>query len=746
MSVPNSTSRVSYTLTSTTQTLSVPFYFLATTDLQVIKQGTTPVTLAITTNYTVTGAGVEAGGSITLTGVGVSVSDVITIKRNMSLTQPIDLVLNDRLPSTTLERMSDRSTMQIQQLSEVDSRALRFEEGEILDGKLLLSARKGKVLSFNEVTGDLDYLDAANQEEAAASAAVALSASVSASSAVDDLRSSQRGLARWYKNVAAKVASGSRINILCGIDSLTAGAGGYSYIQPFRQMVQEALGDAGIGFQMPTIDNELGATANYSGYTTDTVNTGAIDNTNDGMGIVTLATSTPSIPATFNGGSDATILRETDEIDAYYLKFPTAATSVRMYGFLSGPVFTVNHYAASNTQAKQTLTGFGKSSAWAASFTAFDQQNGPVRYLGFNYRRTCVGGGAHVHFWAKGGSTVQQWSSLNASAIQYLATELGLDLAILNGGMNDRNTRTKAQYKTDLEKIIVNLRVANPNIAILLFFPTIPAGSAGNLALYREAMLELSATYDCAFTDTAWILGDNATAVTRGLILGDSVHPSEMGFRLIANYLFNFIGGGSLSQLKNTQYNTWAPRRDIDASAVQGWKPGTLFPLNQDFVGNLNAKLFNKYYTSAESRNIVNLPDVIIPNTNAGTAFKVFDIGLINGYPEADLSIDILLTRNGTGSRFKSQNYVNIGNTTVLQKATGAVRTETILFYKNLAGDSAAVDVTVTVVNNGTTGRCEVYITPTGGGGAYTTFSGIVTNCRIQFTGNSQVGQSVWLF
>lgn len=150
MSVPNSTSRVSYTLTTTTQTLSVPFYFLATTDLQVIKQGTTPVTLAITTNYTVTGAGVEAGGSITLTGVGVSVSDVITIKRNMSLTQPIDLVLNDRLPSTTLERMSDRSTMQIQQVSEIASRSLRFEDGETTDGTLVKTARARKVLSFDE--------------------------------------------------------------------------------------------------------------------------------------------------------------------------------------------------------------------------------------------------------------------------------------------------------------------------------------------------------------------------------------------------------------------------------------------------------------------------------------------------------------------------------------------------------------------------------------------------------------------
>jgi len=157
MSVPNSTSRVSYTLTSTTQTLSVPFYFLATTDLQVIKQGTTPVTLAITTNYTVSGAGVEAGGSITLTGTGVSVSDVITIKRNMALTQPIDLVLNDRFPSPTVERMSDRSTMQIQQVSEIASRSLRFEDGETTDGTLVKTARSSKVLSFDE-NGDISFI------------------------------------------------------------------------------------------------------------------------------------------------------------------------------------------------------------------------------------------------------------------------------------------------------------------------------------------------------------------------------------------------------------------------------------------------------------------------------------------------------------------------------------------------------------------------------------------------------------
>jgi hypothetical protein len=82
MSIASSTSRVQYTLTGTGQTLSVPFYFLESGHLKVIrtKADGTITTLVLSTDYTVTGAGVEAGGSITM--ITGAATDVITIKRN----------------------------------------------------------------------------------------------------------------------------------------------------------------------------------------------------------------------------------------------------------------------------------------------------------------------------------------------------------------------------------------------------------------------------------------------------------------------------------------------------------------------------------------------------------------------------------------------------------------------------------------------------------------------------------------
>ena len=182
MSVQSTASKVQYILSSGTQTLSVPFYFLENSHLKVIKVGETQTVLVLNTDYTVTGAGVEAGGSVILTGTETEAADVITIKRSVPITQLVDYVYNDRFPAETHERALDKLTMICQLLQEQAERSLRFEDGEILDGTLPLADRLGKILSFNLVTGDIEYydpqdiFDAADEAEAARDAAQAAQA------------------------------------------------------------------------------------------------------------------------------------------------------------------------------------------------------------------------------------------------------------------------------------------------------------------------------------------------------------------------------------------------------------------------------------------------------------------------------------------------------------------------------------------------------------------------------------------
>jgi lysophospholipase L1-like esterase len=188
MSVSTTTNKIAYTLSSATQTLAVPFYFLANADLRVLltKAATGGVTtLALTTSYTASGAGVEAGGSITLTGATVSgitpaSGDTVTIKRVPEQNQLVDYVNNDAFPATTHERALDKLTMEVQDVQEQVARALRYDETETTDGTMALASRKGKIPSFNATTGALEWVDKANQVDAAASAAAAAASAAAA--------------------------------------------------------------------------------------------------------------------------------------------------------------------------------------------------------------------------------------------------------------------------------------------------------------------------------------------------------------------------------------------------------------------------------------------------------------------------------------------------------------------------------------------------------------------------------------
>ena len=74
--------RVQYTATSGQTSFTVPFEFFVNEDLKVYN-GTTLLTFnaspSSASQYSVTGAGVTGGGSITLGSPGATVNDIITI-------------------------------------------------------------------------------------------------------------------------------------------------------------------------------------------------------------------------------------------------------------------------------------------------------------------------------------------------------------------------------------------------------------------------------------------------------------------------------------------------------------------------------------------------------------------------------------------------------------------------------------------------------------------------------------------
>lgn len=144
-----------YTLTGSGQTLSVPLYFLEESHLLVTSldsvNDTTESILVLNTDYTVTGEGNEAGGSITMVG-GVA-GQRITITRLVPITQIVNYIENDAFPADTHEQALDKLTMICAMLAENVARCIQFPPstqgnfGQVLP---VTVARKSKNWAFDE--------------------------------------------------------------------------------------------------------------------------------------------------------------------------------------------------------------------------------------------------------------------------------------------------------------------------------------------------------------------------------------------------------------------------------------------------------------------------------------------------------------------------------------------------------------------------------------------------------------------
>lgn len=151
MSVPASSYKVQYVLTSATQALAIPFYFIEAAHVRVIRTRLN-VDLVLSSGFTVTGAGVQAGGTLTLDGSMTRVGDRITIRRNVPLIQSISYSPNDRFPASTHERGLDEATMKAQQAHELADRSLYYGEGEVVGEANRLPAipgRERRLLGFD---------------------------------------------------------------------------------------------------------------------------------------------------------------------------------------------------------------------------------------------------------------------------------------------------------------------------------------------------------------------------------------------------------------------------------------------------------------------------------------------------------------------------------------------------------------------------------------------------------------------
>jgi len=118
MAINTTISRVQYNGNSLTVSFPVTFKFIQNSDIVAeLDDGTTVTTWVLDTDYTLSGAGVDTGGTLTAT-TAPATGETLTIYRQVTLTQESDLVTTGAFNSQTVEDMVDKNTQMIQQLSE----------------------------------------------------------------------------------------------------------------------------------------------------------------------------------------------------------------------------------------------------------------------------------------------------------------------------------------------------------------------------------------------------------------------------------------------------------------------------------------------------------------------------------------------------------------------------------------------------------------------------------------------------
>lgn len=160
MTVSTSGNRTSSAGNGVTTAFAFPYKFFADSDLVVIeKDDVTGVetTKTISTHYTVSGAGNDAGGTVTML-TAPALNTTLSIYRDPSKLQSLDLVEYQALPAEELEKAFDKITLLAQRALEVLTRSVRLSEGHPggFDPTLPKLLEANKILVLNATGNGFD--------------------------------------------------------------------------------------------------------------------------------------------------------------------------------------------------------------------------------------------------------------------------------------------------------------------------------------------------------------------------------------------------------------------------------------------------------------------------------------------------------------------------------------------------------------------------------------------------------------
>ena len=162
MSVSSTNNKVSFSGNGSTNAFAYNFKIFADADLEVIIRASdgAETIKTLTTHYTVSGAGNDAGGTVTFTSGNTPASgQTVVIRRNLSLTQGTDYVENDPFPANSHEDGLDRLTFIAQGAQEQIDRSFKVSKTNSITTPEFTddaSTRASKLLGFSSDGNSLE--------------------------------------------------------------------------------------------------------------------------------------------------------------------------------------------------------------------------------------------------------------------------------------------------------------------------------------------------------------------------------------------------------------------------------------------------------------------------------------------------------------------------------------------------------------------------------------------------------------
>lgn len=165
MTVSSTTTKVSASGDGSTAAFNYTFKIFADSEMEVIIRSSTgtETTKTLTTHYNVSGAGNDAGGTVTFTSGNIPASgETVVLRRNLALTQGTDYVENDPFPANSHEDGLDRLTFITQGLQEELDRTFKVSKTNSITTPEFTedaSARASKALGFSSDGNTLAVVD-----------------------------------------------------------------------------------------------------------------------------------------------------------------------------------------------------------------------------------------------------------------------------------------------------------------------------------------------------------------------------------------------------------------------------------------------------------------------------------------------------------------------------------------------------------------------------------------------------------